>query len=348
MDRFFLALLFAVPAAFAAAAIGAPPVAVFFISALAIVPLAKYIGEATEELAAHTNAALGGLLNVTFGNATELIIGFFALRAGLIDVVKASITGSIIGNLLLVLGMAIFFGGLKRERQKFNSTAAKVSVSTLLLVMTALAVPAIFLFTSPSVSQDTVETVSVIGSLFLLLAYGASLIFSLRTHTHLYVQEAAKYEPRWSKTKSAWVLAGATVGVAILSELLVGSIQPLVASLGWTQLFIGIIFVAVIGNAAEHVSAITVALRDKMDLSIQIAAGSATQIAMFVTPVLVLASLFFQPHMNLVFDTFELACMLFSVFVVNAIIEDGESTWLEGFQLLIAYALMAVAFFFHP
>jgi len=348
MDKFFLSLLFAVPVAFAMAAIGAPASIIFFTSALAIVPLAKYIGEATEELAAHTNAALGGLLNVTFGNATELIIGFFALRAGLIDVVKASITGSIIGNLLLVLGMAIFFGGLKRERQKFNSTAAKVSVSTLLLVMTALAVPAIFLFTSPGVTPEVVQTVSIIGSVFLLIAYAASLIFSLRTHTHLYIQETAKYEPRWSKGKSLWILFGATVGVAILSEILVGSIVPLVATLGWTQLFIGVIFVAIIGNVAEHTSAITVALRDKMDLSIQIATGSATQIAMFVTPVLVLISLWYTPHMSLVFDTFELACMLFSVFVVNAIIEDGESTWLEGFQLLIAYAIMAVAFFFHP
>jgi Ca2+:H+ antiporter len=348
MGTFFKALLLATPVAFAMASIGAPAAVVFFTSALAIVPLAKYIGNATEELAAHTNAALGGLLNVTFGNATELIIGFFALRAGLVDVVKASITGSILGNLLLVLGMAIFFGGLKRERQKFNSTAAKVSASTLLLVMTALAIPAVFLFTSPNVSPAVVENISVIGSLFLLVAYAASLIFSLRTHTHLYIQEAAKYEPRWSKSKSVWVLIGSTVGIAILSEILVGSIVPLVASLGWTQLFIGVIFVAIIGNAAEHASAITVALRDKMDLSIQIATGSATQIAMFVTPVLVLIGLWYQPHLNLVFDTFELACMIFSVFVVNAIIEDGESNWLEGFQLMVAYALMAVAFFFHP
>ncbi len=348
MDRFFKALLFVIPLAFAAAAVGASPAIIFFTSALAIVPLAKYIGEATEELAAHTNTALGGLLNITFGNATELIIGFFALRAGLIDVVKASITGSILGNLLLVLGTAIFFGGLKRERQKFNSTAAKVSVSTLLLVMTILAVPAIFIFTLPTVSPTVVENMSLIGAGFLLLAYAGSLLFSLRTHTHLYIGEVAKYEPHWSKAKSIWILVVATIGVAILSEILVGSIEPLVTSWGWTQLFIGVIFVAIIGNAAEHTSAITVALRDKMDLSLQIATGSATQIAMFVTPVLVFVSLWYTPHMTLVFDTFELACMLFSVFVVNAIIEDGESNWLEGLQLLIAYAVMAVAFFLHP
>jgi Ca2+:H+ antiporter len=348
MDMFFRILLLAIPLALAAAAANASAAIVFFLSALAIVPLAKYIGEATEELAARSGTALGGLLNVTFGNVTELIIGIVALNAGLIDVVKASITGSIIGNLLLVLGMAMFFGGFKRERQKFNTTAAKVSVSTLLLVMTALAVPAIFLFTSPGVSADTVEQVSIIGAVLLLLAYAATLLFSLRTHTHLYHGEAAQFAPRWSKGKSFLILAASTVGVAVLSEILVGSIEPLVESFGWTQLFIGVIFVAIIGNAAEHASAITVALRDKMDLSLQIATGSATQIAMFVTPVLVLASLLFVKPMDLVFDTFELACMLFSVFVVNAIIEDGESNWLEGFQLLIAYATMAVAFFFHP
>lgn len=348
MDLFFRVLLFAIPLALAAAAANASPIVVFFLSALAIVPLAKYIGEATEELAARSGAALGGLLNVTFGNVTELIIGIVALNAGLIDVVKASITGSIIGNLLLVLGMAIFMGGLKRERQKFNTTAAKVSVSTLLLVMTALSVPAIFLFTSPGVSGQTVEQVSIIGAVLLLFAYAATLLFSLRTHTHLYHGEAAAFEPRWGTQKSLLILAASTVGVAILSEILVGAIEPLVASLGWTQLFIGVIFVAIIGNAAEHASAITVALRDKMDLSLQIATGSATQIAMFVTPVLVLASLLFSRPMDLVFDTFELACMLFSVFVVNAIIEDGESNWLEGFQLLVAYATMAVGFFFHP
>lgn len=348
MERFFKVLLFCIPLSIAAAAVGAAPWAVFFLTALAIVPLAKYIGEATEELAARSGAALGGLLNVTFGNITELIIGVVALNAGLVDVVKASITGSIIGNLLLVLGMAIFFGGLRRERQHFNTTAAKVSVSTLLLVITALAIPAVFLFTSPGVTQSIVGSVSVIASLLLLVAYGASLLFSLRTHSHLYIEEAARFEPRWSRAKSLGILIASTLGVAVLSEILVGSIEPLVVSLGWTQLFVGVIFVAIVGNAAEHTSAITVALRDKMDLSLQIAAGSATQIAMFVTPVLVLLSFGIGKPMNLVFDTFELACMLFSVFVVNAIIEDGESNWLEGFQLLIAYALMAVAFYFHP
>jgi Ca2+:H+ antiporter len=349
MGKFFEWLLFFVPVAFVVAAASTSPALIFFTSALAIVPLAKFIGEATEELAARTSSALGGLLNVTFGNATELIIGIIALSQGLTEVVKASITGSIIGNLLLVLGMSIFFGGLKRERQHFNSTAAKMSVSTLLLVMTALSVPAIFLFTSPGITSDVIENVSLIGSVLLLLGYTASLIFALRTHNHLYVgAEVAKYEPRWSTQKSIMVLVGATAGVAVLSEILVDSISPLVASLGWTQLFIGVIFVAIIGNAAEHASAITVAMRDKMDLSLHIATGSATQIAMFVTPILVLLSVPLSHPMSLVFDTFELACMLFSVFVVNAIIEDGESNWLEGFQLLLAYALMAVAFYFHP
>lgn len=349
IDALFTWLLIFVPVSIAVTAGSTSPALIFFTSALGIVPLAKFIGEATEELSARTTAALGGLLNVTFGNATELIIGILALNAGLIDVVKASITGSIIGNLLLVLGMATFFGGLKREKQSFNSTAAKMSASTLLLVMTALAIPAIFLFTSPDIAPATFEDVSLIGSALLLLGYVATLIFSLRTHTHLYIGgEAAKYEPRWSTRKCLVVLLAATAGVAVLSENLVGAIEPLVASLGWTQLFVGVIFVAIIGNAAEHASAITVALRDKMDLSLQIATGSATQIAMFVTPVLVLLSIPLLHPMTLVFDTFELACMLFSVFVVNAIIEDGESNWLEGFQLLLAYALMAVAFFFHP
>lgn len=349
MQKVFTGMLLFVPLALILAAGSTSPLLVFFSAALGIVPLAKFIGEATEELAARTSAAMGGLLNVTFGNATELIIGIIALNAGLIDVVKASITGSIIGNLLLVLGMAIFLGGLKRERQSFNTTAAKVSASTLLLVMTALAVPAVFLFTSPGITQSVVEDVSLIGSGLLLAGYVATLIFTLRTHNHLYVgKELAPYEPRLSTQQCLWVLFGATVGVAVLSEILVGAIEPLVASLGWTQLFIGVIFVAIIGNAAEHASAITVALRDKMDLSLQIATGSATQIAMFVTPLLVLLSLPLGHPMSLVFDTFELACMLFSVFVVNAIIEDGQSNWLEGFQLLLAYALMAVAFFYHP
>ncbi len=348
-DKIFTRMLLFVPVALALNAAHAAPTLVFFAAALAIVPLAKYLGEATEELAARTSSAVGGLLNVTFGNLTELIIGIVALSQGLTEVVKASITGSIIGNLLLVLGMAIFLGGMRRERQSFNSTAAKASVSTLLLAMTALVIPAIFLFSSPGAGEGAVEGMSLIGAAVLLIGYAASLIFSLRTHTHLYIAaEVAKYEPRWSARKSLWVLAGATLGIMVLSEVLVGSIEPLVASLGWTQLFIGVVFVAVVGNAAEHASAITVALRDKMDLSLQIAAGSAAQIAMFVTPVLVLLSVPLGHPMTLVFDIFELICMLFSVFVVSAVIEDGQSNWLEGFQLMLAYALMAVAFYFHP
>ncbi|MDE2071462.1 MAG: calcium/proton exchanger [Patescibacteria group bacterium] len=348
MNRVFFGLLLFVPLTLALYATGASAVLLFFLAGVAIVPLAKYIGEATEELTLYTSTAMGGFLNATFGNATEIIIGIAALNAGLIEVIKASITGSILGDLLFVLGASIFFGGLKRERQHFNSTAAKASYSSMLLAVTALVVPAIFLITAPSVGDLTLDRVSIIASVLLIVAYLASLLFSLRTHRHLYLAETARFEPRWSKTKSILVLACATVALAGMSEILVGSIEPIVQSLGWTQLFIGVIFIAIIGNAAEHVSAVTVALRDKMDLSIQITTGSAAQIAMFVMPALVLISFLFPTHMHLVFNSFELVCMVFAVFVVGSIIEDGESTWLEGLQLLVAYAIIAIAFFFHP
>lgn len=348
MNKFFLGLLVFVPVTVVAHYAGAGPAAVFFLAALAIVPLAKYIGEATEELAGHTNPALGGLLNATFGNATELIIGIFALRAGLIEVVKASITGSIVGNLLLVLGMAIFFGGWKKEKQTFNATAAKAAGSTLLLAVIALVMPAIFLQTSAAASPFVVEKLSVIVSVIMIAAYFANLLFTLRTHKHLYQEEVDKYEPKWSITKSALVLLAATVAVAYMSEMLVGSIEPLVAAWGWSELFIGVIFIAIIGNAAEHVSAITVAVKNRMDLALQVSIGSAIQIAMFVAPALVLVSLFFPTRMGLVFNTFELAAIIFSVFIVNAVAEDGESNWFEGVQLLAAYAIIGVAFFFHP
>jgi Ca2+:H+ antiporter len=348
MDNFFKILLVFIPLTILGFVLQLPSPFIFVLSALAIVPLAKYIGESTEELTIHAGPAIGGLLNATFGNATELIIGITALHSGLIEVVKASITGSIIGNLLLVLGTAIVFGGLHREKQVFNVTAAKAARSTLLLAVVALIIPAIFQQTAPQSGQVIVEDLSLIVSVLMIIAYCASLVFSLHTHKHLYIQEVAKEEGRWSKTKSVFILFISTFSVAWMSKILVGSIEPLVQNFGWSQLFIGVIFVAIIGNAAEHSSAITMAIKNKMDLTLQVSIGSATQVAMLVAPIFVLVSYFFQTQMSLIFSTFELVALVFAVFVVNAIVEDGESNWFEGVQLLLAYIIMATAFFFHP
>ena len=341
-------LLVFIPVTFVAQFLGLSPTILFILSAIAIIPLAKYIGESTEELTVYTGSALGGLLNATFGNATEFIIGAFALHAGLIEVVKASLTGSILGNLLLVLGSAMICGGYSHREQRFNATAAKAAGSTLLLAVIALVVPAVFLQTSGLASSGLVEELSIAVSILMIVAYCASLLFSLKTHKHLYEEEVAKAEAKWSKTKSLAILFTATIAVAFMSSILVDAIEPMVSRLGWTDLFIGVVFVAIIGNAAEHVSAITMAIKNKMDLALQVSIGSATQIAMFVAPALVLVSLFFPSHMNLVFGTFELVAIVFSVTIVNAIVEDGESNWFEGVQLLIAYVIIAVAFYFHP
>jgi len=347
LDKFFYSLLIFIPAAIVAELLQASPQIIFILSAIAIVPLAKLIGEATEEAAYHAGAAMGSLLNVTFGNATELIIGIFALRAGLLDVVKASIVGSILSNLLLVLGFAMLFGGYGRVQQKFNATAAKTAGSTLLLAMVALVIPALFVQTHVSSQLMSDELLSVTVAVLLIIAYAAGLFFSLKTHQHLYVQDVGKYEPKWSLSISIAVLVASTVLVAFLSELLVGSIEPLVENFGWSEIFIGVIVLAIIGNAAEHASAVLVAMRDKMDLALQIAFGSATQIGMFVAPALVLISLFLAKPMDLVFDFFELAALILSVLVVNTVVEDGESNWLEGLQLMIAYLIIAAAFFLH-
>lgn len=348
LDNIFLGLLVFVPVTLGVHYLNVSPLIVFFISALSIVPLAKFIGEATEELSVHTGPALGGFLSATFGNATELIIGIFALRAGLVEVVKASITGSIIGNLLLVLGMAIFFGGIKFKKQEFNRTAVLASASTLLLSAIALIIPAIFLQTAPGIGDGVIEKLSVAVAILMILAYAASLFFTLKTHKHLYTEEVGKFEPNWSIRKSVLVLLIATLAVAWMSEILVGSIEPIVAGFGWTELFIGVIFVAIIGNAAEHTSAITMAVKDKMDLAAQISIGSATQIVMFVMPALVLVSLLFQTQMSIVFNTFELVVIVLSVMIANLVVGDGETNWFEGLQLVIAYVIIGVAFFFHP
>lgn len=348
MEKIFKVFLIFVPLSLFSEYTHSSPIAIFVLASLAIIPLAKFIGEATEEISVHTGPALGGLLNATFGNATELIISFYSLQAGLTEMVKASITGSIIGNLLLILGMAFFFGGLGKNEQEFNTTAAKTSASTLFLATAAIAMPAVFVLTSENPSAATVETLSIAVSVIMAVSYIASLLFSLHTHKHLYTVDTAECVARWSIKKSIAILFASTVTVAVMSEILVGSIEPLAESLGWTEMFIGMIFIAIIGNAAEHVSAITIAIKDRMDLSIQIAIGSTTQIAMFVVPVLVFTSYFFENPMNLIFTTFELAAIVSAVLMVKSIIEDGKSNWFEGLQLLGTYGIMAVVSFLHP
>jgi len=348
MDYLFIALLAFVPLAIGAAFIGASPIVVFFLSAIAIVPLAKYIGESTEELTTKTTPVVGGLLNATFGNATELIIGIFALKAGLIEVVKASITGSIIGNLLLVLGFAMLSGGWSREKQTFNKTGILAQGSTLFVATIAFIVPAIFFQTADTTGASTIQRLSVLVSLVLMCMYGANLLFSLHTHKHLYLERVGKVEPRWSMPRAAATLVVAMLAVAWVSEILVQSIAPLVAKLGWSQLFIGVIFVAIVGNAAEHFSAILAARKNRMDLTLQVSIGSATQIVLIVAPVLVILGVLFGQPMDLVFNTFELVAMVLAVLIVNFVVQDGESNWLEGLQLLAAYTIMAIAFYLHP
>jgi Ca2+:H+ antiporter len=345
-------LLLLIPLALLARFLHWPPLVVFGASGLAIVPLAKWMGTATEELTFHVGPGIGGLLNATFGNAAELIIAFFALRAGLVEVVKASITGSIIGNILFVLGLALLLGGLRREKQQFNRTAAGVNASQLTLAVIGLTIPAVFYFTLggrvPEDRRDFLEfELSLIVAGLLILSYVLGLVFSLRTHKHLYSgeDEEAMHGAAWSVRTSLLVLVAATTGVALMSETLVHSLEDATAQLGWSELFIGVILIPVIGNAAEHLTAVTVAMKDKMDLSLGIAIGSSTQIALFVAPVLVFLSLTAPEHLNLLFTSFELAVIGLAVLIVNIISADGESNWYEGVQLLIAYAVVAVAFF---
>ncbi len=330
-----------------------PALTIFVLSGLAIVPLAKWMGTATEELSVHVGPGLGGLLNATFGNATELIIAIFALRAGLVDVVKASITGSIIGNLLFVLGLSLFLGGLKREKQNFNPTAASTGASQLTLAVIGLIIPAAFYFTlreTDTARRDFLEQeLSLVVAGLLILSYVLGLIFSLRTHKHLYSgeDEEAMHGAAWTVRSGVIVLVAATLGVAVMSETLVASLEEAVHVLGWSELFVGVILIPVIGNAAEHLTAVTVAMKNKMDLSLGIAIGSSTQIALLVAPALVFISLLFSERMNLLFAPFELVVIGLAVLIVNLISNDGESNWYEGVQLLLAYAIAAIAFFFH-
>lgn len=336
-----------------------PGIWLFLVSAIAIVPLAGLIGRATEELAHWVGPGVGGLLNATFGNATELIIALFALRAGLHEVVKASISGSIIGNILLVLGLSMLLGGFGRDRQSFSRTSAGASAAMLFLAVVALVMPAVFdlsIFGSLERSAPSIDTLSLLVSLVLLGTYFGSLFFSLKTHRDLFTsvpREQEAEEPKGERTRlpvstAAWLLLLATAGTALEAELLVAAIHDATAVLGMTEFFVGVIVVAVVGNAAEHFSAVLMAVKNKMDLAVTIATGSSTQIALFVAPVLVLSSFLFGQPMSLVFNSFEIAAIALSVLALSLVSLDGESNWFEGLQLLAVYVIMAIVFYFVP
>ena len=333
---------------------GSNPLWVFGAAALAIVPLAGLMGQATEELAKHLGAAWGGLLNATFGNATELIIGLFALHEGQIELLRASIVGSIIGNLMLVLGASILAGGLKHKIQTFNQDQAQSHSINLLVAVVSLTLPAIFAYhyNQPNIPANLdVEHLSLWVSGILLVVYVASLFFSLKTHEALFRDceaEAEEEPPHWKKRTAFAVLAAATVLIAVESEYLVSSVQGAADKLNINEAFIGVVIVAIIGNAAEHSTAVWMAMKNKMDITMNIAIGSSTQIAMFVAPVLVFASLLLGHPMTYIFTTPELMAITVSVLITAFIAGDGKCHWLEGAQLLAVYAIIALAFFYLP
>jgi Ca2+:H+ antiporter len=346
-----------IPAAVIADVADAPAAVIFFISAVALIPPAAMMGRATEELAERSGNVVGGLLNVTFGNAPELIIALFALSHGLHEVVKASIVGSIMGNILLVLGAAMFFGGLKRDRQFFDRTAATAQSSMLLLAAAALVMPAIYELVdgrglpqpgAERVHYDTtVQGLSAAVAGVLIVSYVAGLWFSLKTHRDLFNPETddSEHGEPWTVRKSVIALFIAGIAVGVMSEILVDSISEAASQLGLSEFFIGVIVVAIVGNAAEHWVAVLVAVKNKMDLAVNIAIGSSAQIALFVAPVLVLTSFLLGPHpMALVFNGFELGGILLAIIIANHVTSEGESTWYEGLQLLAVYFVLGIAF----
>ena len=348
-----------IPVAVVLELVHASPVLVFGASAVAVIPCAALMGEATEAIAAKTGPGIGGLMNVTFGNAPELIIAFFALIEGLQEVVKASIVGSILGNILLVMGASMVVGGAKRDKQTFSPTAANAQSAMLFLALAALILPALFQLIHggglPAVGEQAVdfgsdvERLSLFVSIILLVSYAAGLWFSLRTHRAVFnpFEGQEEEEHHWTVRKAAIVLAISAVAVGLMSEILVGSISHASEEIGLSEFFVGVFIVAIVGNAAEHWVAVVVAAKDKMDLAVNIAIGSSAQIALFVGPLLVLLSFVFGPGpMALVFNGYELGGLLFAVLIANLVTHDGESNWFEGVQLLSLYAVLGFVFFY--
>jgi Ca2+:H+ antiporter len=318
---------------------------VFATSAGAILPLAGLIGRSTEQLALHTGPRLGGLINATFGNVTELIIAIFLILDDEIPIVKASLTGSILGNLLLVLGVSFLAGGLKHEEQTYNGQAATVHATSLMLAVAGLLMPALFAHGTGD-NELQREVVSGTVAAVLIALYVGALAFTLITHEHLFRTPEAGERPTWSRGRATGFLLLATALVALESEILVGALEPAMEDLGLSRLFVGLILIPIIGNAAEHSSAIRFALQDKVDITLEIAIGSSTQIALFVAPALVFISLAVDHPMDFVFSTFEVAAVALSTALVFMISSDGRSNWLEGAQLTGAYVIMAISFFF--
>jgi Ca2+:H+ antiporter len=363
----FLLIIFT-PIAVALELVHADHIIIFVIAAIALIPLAKLIGDSTEHLSIHYGASLGSLLNVTFGNAAEIIIAIVAINAGLLDLVKASISGAILGNILLIFGLSILAGGFKYKEQFFNRENTGLQSSMLFLAIIGLAVPTVLANTVNLAdvgggvnvgNQISVQILSDILAFLLLAVYIAGIIFTFFTHKHVFTQPVSSehhqeeeeknkesHITHWSKKKSFLVLGLSMTGVIVVSEILVGSVEATTEEFGFGELFVGAIIVGIVGNAAEHSSAIILARKGKIDLSIGIAAGSGTQIALFVVPILVIAGIIMNKPFTLVFTLFELATIFLAAIILNLISNDGKSNWFEGIMLTVVYIIIAIGFFF--
>lgn len=356
-----LGLLIFVPIAIAAEKLEWDALTVFGLSAIAIVPLAIWLSTATEEIAVTLGPSIGGLLNAVFGNATELIISLVALRAGLVDIVKASITGTIVSNLLLAMGLSMLLGGLRYKEQEFQPVVARVNGSTMTLAVIAIVLPATVITTSNVVEPSAINHLSLFVAAVLILVYGFTLIFSLKTHSYLYdvgvvelegeaAQENSGHGEHGKPNLGFWVgiLLAATLGVAIVSEIFVGAVEEATAGLGLTPLFTGVILLPLVGGAAEYVTAVRVAIKNNMDLSVSVAMGSSLLVALLVAPILVIVGQLIGQPMDLNFNLFEVVAVAIAVVIANLISLDGRSNWLEGLLLLATYAILGAAFYFHP
>lgn len=340
-------LLVFIPVAVAGELLGWSPLVVFVTSALGVVPLADLIGEATEEIAARTGPRLGGLLNATLGNAAELIIAIFAIREGLLELVKASITGSILGNLLLVLGASLLLGGLKNGIQIFDRHQSGINTSMVVLAVIALAIPSLFSGPiDPDIASERIFSEGV--ALVMIVLYGLSVLYSFVSPKSPLVRAAVPHEARWGLWRALGILAASVAGIALLSEFLVGAVTHVTEQVGLSEFFLGIIVIPLVGNVAEHLVGVQVAIKNKMDLSLEISLGSSLQVALFVAPVLVFASLLMGQTLLLVFNVFELVALVSASLIAALIALDGESNWLEGAMLLAVYLIVALAFYFLP